>query len=103
MSALLPFAIVCLTVVAIISAAVLIHAAAIRPPIGALTERAAMAVLIAVFGMFYSVVVINTEIGMALFSLETGRLIGRLVVVALLLLPAYWTALYLTGNLGGRE
>lgn len=93
--------IVLLTLIAVASAAVLVHAAVQKPHIGALTERAAIAVIIALFGAVYSVVAVNTELGQQLFGSDVGRFAVRLIVIVLLAIPAWWSALYLTGRLGG--
>lgn len=97
--AVLPSLIVVLTVVAIASAAILVRAAYAKPRIGALTERATIAVVIALFGLVYSVGAINTELGSALFATEVARLGVRTTVIVLLAIPAWWTVLYLTGRL----
>ena len=97
--AVLTSLIVVLTVVSIASAAVLVRAACQRPRIGALTERALIAVVIALFGLVYSAVAINTELGSALFGTDVARIGVRATVIVLLGIPAWWTTLYLTGRL----
>ena len=97
--AILPSIIVMLTVVAVASAVVLVRAAMAKPRIGALSERALIAVVIAAFGLVYSAVAINTELGSALFAAEAARLGVRATVIVLLAIPAWWTVLYLTGRL----
>ena len=97
--ALLPSIIVLLTVIAIASAVVLVRAAVAKPRIGALTERAGIAVVIALFGIVYSAVAVNTEMGHAMFASEAARLGVRATVIVLLGIPAWWTFLYLTGRL----
>lgn len=99
----LPVLIIILSVAAVISAVVLVAAAVQKPRIGALTERAAIAVILAVFGAVYSVVAVNTELDQAMFTTDVGRLAVRLIVVLLLAIPAWWTILYLTGRLGGGQ
>jgi len=98
MSQLLPGAIWTLTVLAWLSAAVLVRAAR-GAQIGALTERAIVAVGLAVFGTAYSLAVYNTEIARLLPD-DVVMLCLRLFVIAVLLLPCYWTLLYLSGRLG---
>jgi len=95
---LLPGAIWLLTAFSWISALVLIRAAH-GAHIGALTERAIVATVLAVFGTVYSLVVLNAEVVKAL-GLDTAVTIVRVVVVFLLMLGPYWTFLYLTGRLG---
>lgn len=102
-TSLLPAGIILLTGFSLVSAVILVRAALKKPYIGALTERALIAVLLAFFGIVYSIVVVNTEFGRTLFSTEIARVITRVAVIILLALPAYWVLLYLTGRLGGRE
>lgn len=97
--AVLPSVIVLLTVIAVASAVVLVRAAVAKPRIGALTERAGVAVVIALFGVVYSIAAVNTELGSTLFDTDVARLGVRLTVIALLGIPAWWTVLYLTGRL----
>lgn len=97
--ALLPSIIVMLTVVAVASAIVLVRAAIAKPRIGALSERALIAVVIAAFGLIYSTVAINTELGQSLFATDVARVGVRITVIVLLGIPAWWTFLYLTGRL----
>ena len=97
--AVLTSIIVVLTVVSIASAAVLVRAAYQRPRIGALTERATIAVVIAAFGLVYSAAAINTGLGSTLFTTDAARLGVRATVIVLLGIPAWWTLLYLTGRL----
>lgn len=97
----LPLVIGLLAGVAWISAAILAHAAWRRPRIGALTERAVIAVVFAILGTFYFLVTVNTTTGYALLPLEAARFVVRLLVVVVLLIPAWWTFLYLSGRLGG--
>ena len=97
--AVLPSIIIALTIVAVMSAAILVRAAILRPHVGALTERAILAVVLAVFGVIYSTIALTTEFGWALFSQADGRAAVRMGVVALLSIPGFWTFLYLTGRL----
>jgi hypothetical protein len=100
MTDLLPFAIWALTISAWMSAAVLVRAALIKPRVGALNERATVAVGVAIFGTVYSLVVLNAEV---LHVIETSDAVNivRAAVVVVLLLPVWWTFLYLTHRLGG--
>lgn len=91
--------IVPLAVFAWVSAVVLIVAARKRPNIGALTERAVVAVGIALFGTLYSAVVLNNEV-VRLFDSGSAVIVVRLAVVGLLCLPAFWSFAYITGRLG---
>ena len=98
---LLPVLIAVLTIVAVPSAIILVRAAVRRPRVGALMERATAAVVIAAFGVVYTIVAFDTELG--LLDLDGARLAVRLGVVALLCVPVWWTALYLAGKLGSDE
>lgn len=98
---LLPVLIAVLTIVAVPSAIILVRAAVRRPRVGALMERATAAVVIAAFGVVYTIVAFDTELG--LLDLDGARLVVRLGVVALLCVPVWWTALYLAGKLGSDE
>lgn len=89
-----------LTAFAVASAVVLCRAAFIRPRIGALVERAAVAVVIAVFGLVCCVLVLNTDGRGWLLSREAASVVFRVSLVVLLALPTVWSALYLTHHLG---
>jgi len=82
-----------------VSASILVRAARVRPHIAVLTERAIVAVGIAVFGTIYAAVVINAEAGPWL-DIDTSVVAVRIGVVVLLSLPAYWSWAYATGRLG---
>ncbi len=101
MNVALAAVIVVLTVVAWISAAILVHASRKRPRIGALTERATVAVVVAIFGTVYSFTVMNAQIG-AWVDVPTMVLVIRCAVILLLLMPAWWVYLYATRKLGSR-
>ena len=96
---MLPIAALVLTFVSWISTAILVRHARRRPRIGALGERALLAVLISVVGTLSVLVlmVANTEIA------EPTRVALRLALLALLAVPSYWTFLYYAGRLGERE
>lgn len=101
MNELLPGAIWTLTVFAWVSAIVLVRAAR-GAHIGALTERAVAAVLVAVFGTAYSLVVYNTEVA-GYLPMEVSIMVVRVTAVVLLLVPCYWSLLYITCRLGKDE
>lgn len=67
--------------------------------VGALTERAVIAVGIAAFGTVYSLAAYNTDYAQ-IIPAETVKFLVRISVVFLLLLPVWWTILYATGRLG---
>jgi hypothetical protein len=87
-----------LTAIAWLSAVILL-ALARRSHVGALTERALIAVAIALFGTVYSIVIYDSSVT-DILPFEAARVLLRAVVVLLLLLPVYWTVLYFTGRLG---
>jgi len=101
MHATLPAVILILTIAAWVSAAVLMNAAR-GAHIGALTERAVAAVMIAAFGTFYSLTIYNNEV-LGVVSREDINALRRLAVVVLLAVPVYWLVLYLTRCLGERK
>lgn len=100
---MLPWAVVALTIVSWLSAYVLVRAAWQKPRIGALNERAAIAVLIALFGTVSTILVFNTEADHLLLDAEWARVLFRLCLLALLGIPAYWTWLYRSGRLGSGQ
>lgn len=85
-----------------LSAAVLVRAAYRHPRIGALSERAVVALAIALFGTAYGAVVFNAEV-VRVFDTQTAMVVVRVGVVMLLCLPAWWSWMYVTGRLGGDE
>jgi hypothetical protein len=89
-----------LTAVSWVSFAVLGRAAWVKPRIGALTERAFIAVIIAMLGTVSCLIVWNTDHGYLLFPREIASLLFRLSVLAVLTVPAIWLALWLAGRLG---
>jgi hypothetical protein len=95
---LLATAILILTVYAWASAFVLIRVARHRPRVGSLTERAIVAVFIAIFGSVYCLNMLNTAFLQA-YDLIAAVLLVRLAVVFLLTIPAWWSWMLLTGRL----
>lgn len=85
-----------------ISAALLVRAARKRPRIGALTERAFLAVKDALFGIVCVVLVWNTDTSQALLPLEVARILFRGLLFLNLLIPPIWLVLYLTNRLAGE-
>lgn len=83
-----------------LSTAVLVWAARNGPHIGALTERALIAVVIALFLTSIAVIVVNTETDQSLFAVEVARTVFRLSVIGLGFVPVIWTLLWFTGRLG---
>jgi len=96
---LLPVAVVLLTIVSWISTAILVRHALHKPRVGALTERAILAVIISITGTLSIVVLVVATGEMS----EPARNVLRLAMLALLGVPSYWTYLYYSGRLGPRK
>lgn len=86
------------TILAWVSAVILIRAAH-GAHIGALTERAIAAVAIAIFGTVYSLVVLDAEV-LGVLTAADAVMVRRAAVLVLLAVPIWWMVLYLTGRLG---
>lgn len=71
-----------------------------KPPVGALTERAVIAVVISLFLTMYALVAGNTDAGFAWFPFEQGVAILRVGALALSLVGPTWLVLWWTGRLG---
>ena len=72
-----------------------------KPPrSGALTERAVIALVIAVFLTSITVIVLNTEADRVFFPAEVARVAFRLSVLALGFIPIAWCVLFFAGKLG---
>jgi hypothetical protein len=82
------------------STVLLVRAALVRPHIGALTERAVIAVLLSAFGTVCVVLVWNSDSGQALFAIDAARILFRVCLFGLLLVPTIWIVLYATNRLG---
>lgn len=72
-----------------------------KPRIGALTERAMIAIVISLLITASAILVLNTLSGQALFPAETARLIFRASLLGVGLVPAAWLVMYATNRLGG--
>lgn len=70
------------------------------PRVGALTERAVIAVLISAFLTLYALVAANTEGGFVLFPFEESVRFLRVGVLLLAGIGPVWLVLWATGNLG---
>jgi len=79
-----------------IVAIILVQAARRSPSVRALRERALLAVGLAVTTSLFLVTVFNAELGRPLWSDETGRVLVRLLVAAIGLLPLYWLWLFVS-------
>jgi hypothetical protein len=87
-----------LTVYAWLSAFVLIRVARHRPRVGSLTERAVVAVFIAIFGTVYSVNMLNTQF-LHILDMTGAIVVVRIAVMFLLTIPAWWSWMLVTGRL----
>lgn len=91
-----------LAIASALSAGLLVGAARRKPRIGALTERAFLAVKDAVFGIVCVALVWNTDTSQALLPLEVARLLFRGLLFVNLMIPPFWLALWFTNRLGGN-
>lgn len=81
--------------------AVILWRAARRPPrIGALTERAAIAVAIAVMVTAGGLITLNRSSEHAFFGVDAARVIFSLAIIVVGAVPVAWTALWFFGRLG---
>jgi len=101
-TALTPIAFI-LTGGAWLSFVVLGRAAMRKPRIGALTERAFIAFVIAALGSVSCAIVLNTDSGHAYFPTEVASLLFRLAIIAVLAVPTLWLVLWMTGQLGQSD
>lgn len=76
---------------------------AIRVRVGALAERAVLAVVLSAFSTVCVVIIFNTDSGRVLFDADTARLAFRAFLIPVMLVPVVWLALYLTNRLGTGE
>lgn len=83
--------------------AVLVTAAIRKPRIGALTERAFLGILLALFATVAGIAALNTDANAALFPVELARVLVRVLIIALEVVPVVWVYLYFTGRLGGDD
>jgi hypothetical protein len=86
--------IVLLPVLDWIATAVLVMLANRTPHIGALTERAFAAGVVSVTTTIYAIVAINSETGWALWDVDGGRVIIRILFIAIGAAPIAFLALY---------
>lgn len=90
--ALLPFS--------LIGSFLLIQAAFEGPRIGALTDRALIAVDICVMIVSGVAITVNRLTGYSLFPIEAARLLFLISLVLLEVVPVYWFWLWRSGRLG---
>lgn len=89
---LVPFSIVC--------SVILWRAAIVKPHIGALTERAWIAGIIALMVISGTVITINRLNGYNLFPIEMARVLFLVSLILLEFVPVAWMGLWMTGRLG---
>jgi len=99
----LSVALIALTITSWASTFLLVRAARQPPRIGALVERAIIAVVLSAFGTVCVVIVFNTDAGWEWFTNDAARALFRLSLFAFLLIPCVWLGLYLTDRLGERQ
>lgn len=90
------FTIAVLTIGAWASAVILVRAAW-EIHVGALLERAIVAVVIALAGTLYSIVLFNGNLTVLDHTSITALV--RIAIGMILIVPLFWTWLYLTGRL----
>lgn len=84
-------------------AATLIRLSIISPSIKALSERAGLAVLIAMVTTIYAFVALNTVSGLTFFDAPTVRTVVRLLIIGIGLYPLWWAWSYYTGRFRDEE
>jgi hypothetical protein len=84
------------------SAALVLAARRATPRVGALTERANIAVLISIALTIFVVIAANADVGYPLWDQITGRRLLRLTILTVSLIGPSWLYLWLTGRLGDR-
>lgn len=94
-------ALILAALVAWIATALLVARAIRRPRIGALTERAGLSVLLALFGTLCVVLVYNTETGQSVLPIDAARTAFRVCLFLMLLVSPAWLLLFITNRLGG--
>lgn len=98
MDTLIFLALLCLPFINWPVAISLVRLARIRPTIGALTERAALAVVIAIVTTIYVGIAANTQTGFPGIDFETSKVILRLLIIGIGLSPLWWLWGYYRGH-----
>jgi len=99
----LVFALCCFTLAAWGSTLLLGRKAIRRPYIGALVERALIALLISVYVTLGTLLTWNRETGYALFDIEIARSLFTANLFGLAMVPTLWLLLFGTNRLGRGE
>ena len=89
-----------LTTFAVASFLVLANAAHRRPRIGALTERAFIAGVLAFLGIVASILRHNTDTGFSIMPQPIAALLFAVTMLVVLAIPTAWLVLWLLGRLG---
>jgi hypothetical protein len=92
-----------LAIAAWIATGILVTRAIRRPRIGALTERAFLSVLLALFGSVCVVLLYNRETGYSIIPIDVARGAFSGLLFLLLLVSPAWLLLLATDRLGGRQ
>jgi hypothetical protein len=92
--------VIVLTPVAWLSTGILFAGAARKPRIGALTERAAIALDISLFVTSALVLRVNTYTEFSLFPVEAARLLFLISSLGIAVLPLAWLYLFFSNRLG---
>jgi hypothetical protein len=80
-------------------AIILVRTSRHAPSVRALRERALVAVGITILTNAFLLTVLNTEIGNVFWSQDTGRIVVRLLIGGIGLVPQlYWLLLFVTGG-----
>lgn len=82
-----------------VSAVVLIRAARPQPRINVLTERAALAVAIAVMVTAGGIITVNRNADHAFFAVDAARILFSLSLIVIGSFPVAWTLLWVMGRL----
>jgi hypothetical protein len=84
-----------------IATVILVRAARKPPRIGALTERAVLALVFAIAVTVYAyVVTLNVELGRPFLDVTATRFVVRALFIAIGLAPLWWLWAYWRGRLG---
>lgn len=79
-------------------AIILVRIARVRPTIRALTERAILAVIIAIVTTVYWFIAVNTQLGFPVITPTGSMFIIRCTIVVVGLYPMWWLWSYFSGG-----
>lgn len=89
-----------LLIPALVGSVLLVSAALQRPRIGALNDRAFIAVAICLMILSGVTITVNRLTGYSFMPIEAARVVFLLSLIMLELVPVYWLYLWRTGRLG---